>query len=83
MHVLQAEITGVAGANPQLAVKSAGRKSFHTTFDDKAGHALVIALPPLLFIGPAKEKKVVRRIRQTDPHLFAIQDIFVAFASRG
>ena len=42
----------------------------------------MIALASLLFIGPAEEEKVVGDIGETDPHLLAIQNVFIAFASR-
>ena len=42
----------------------------------------MITLSLLLFIGPAKEQKVVSRIGETDPHLLAIQNVFVTFAPR-
>ena len=42
----------------------------------------MIAISALLFIGPAKEKKVVGRVGETDPHLLTVQNIFVAFAPR-
>ena len=54
------------------------RKTFHTAFDDEARHAAVIAFATLLFVGPAEEKKVVCHVCQADPHLFAVEDVFVA-----
>src|SRR6266851_1580290 len=54
-HILKRKITGVAGANSQLAVNSARRESFHASLDDETRHAGVISLSPLLLISPAKE----------------------------
>src|SRR4029079_14102239 len=45
-------------------------------------HAGMIALASFLFVGPAEEKKVVSHIRQTDPHLLAVQYPLVSFATR-
>src|SRR5712692_2558616 len=81
-HVLQRKVSGVAGANAELAVNRSRSEASHGALDDEAGHAGVITLATLLFVSPAKEKEVISHIGETDPHLLAIQNVFVAFAPR-
>src|SRR5215510_5446884 len=80
-YVLQRKITRIAGPYAELAVNRSRREPLHGALDDKTRHAGVIALASLLFIGPAKEKKVVGDVGQTDPHLLAIQDPLVTVTS--
>src|SRR5205823_924268 len=81
-RVLKRKIARVAGANAQLAVNCSGSETLHAALYDETGHSRMIAFATLLFIAPTKEKKVVGRVCQADPHLFAIQNILIAFASR-
>src|SRR3989442_999239 len=42
----------------------------------------MIAIPSFLFICPAEKKKIVGSVGETDPHLLAVQNVFIALASR-
>src|SRR6266446_1513323 len=70
--VLEREVACVARANAELAVNRSRSESFHSTLYDETGHSRMIAVPPFLFICPAKEKKIVGRVSETDPHLLAV-----------
>src|SRR6266571_5378502 len=63
-HILQRKVSGVSGADAQLAVNCSRSESLHASLNDEAGHARMVAFSPLLFLGPAKEKKIVGRVRQ-------------------
>src|SRR5438132_2815084 len=83
-YVLERKVSSIAGANAELAVDCSRSESFHTTLNDETGHSCVIPIPSFLFVCPAKEKKIVGSVGETDPHLLAVQNVLIAFApSRG
>src|SRR6185503_13611998 len=79
--ILEREVACIAGTNSKLAVDSAGRKPFHRALDDETRHSTMIPVSSLLFIGPAKEQKIIGDIGQADPHLLTIQHPLIAISS--
>src|SRR5690606_22772247 len=81
-YVLKREVTRVTRADTHLPVQRTARESGHRTLDYKAANAAVVACLLLFKIGPAKEKEMIRRVPERDPHLLAVQDPIVAVTLR-
>src|SRR5438067_3361726 len=81
-YVLERKVSSIAGANAEFAVNCSRSESFHSTLNDETGHSGMIAVPSFLLICPAKEKKIVGSVRETDPHLLACYNVLIALTPR-
>src|SRR4030095_15273229 len=83
LHLVQREVSGVAGENAPFLLHGTARATLEGALDDERADAGRIAIALLRQIRPGEHKEVVGDVGERDPAFLAAQHVATAFLDRG